>query len=417
MAQNADPNVRAALAARADLSPELLYFLAEDNAPEVRRAIAENHATPELAQVILAKDADEEVRTNLAERVALVAPGLTADEKDRVRKASYETLEILARDQMTRVREILSETLKDVADAPPEVIRTLAFDEELVVAGPVLEFSPVLTDEDLLEIIASGPMQGGVGAIARRDSVSEVVSDAVAETDDIEAIADLLSNDSAQIREETLDNLIDRAPEHDLWHAPLAKRPKISAGAASRMAQFMADNLLEVLSERQDLDAETLEAVKSVVHSRIDGETEGQDKGPLVFEDADYAQASMDYLKQDPPIAVTQRLLQAGKLDFNVITKALQASDYAFVLAAIVVLSDQSVPVVKRMLSSLEAKGVAALCWKSGFSANLSVQIQQRMARIPPTEVLGPKEANRYPLTDDEMTWQLEYYNKLVGRT
>ena len=36
---------------------------------------------------------------------------------------TYEALEILARDQVTRVRQILSEALKDVANAPPEVIR------------------------------------------------------------------------------------------------------------------------------------------------------------------------------------------------------------------------------------------------------------------------------------------------------
>jgi uncharacterized protein (DUF2336 family) len=63
---------------------------------------------------------------------------------------AYEALDALARDQVIRVRRILSEALKDVADAPPEVIRRLASDVELVVSGPVLQYSPVLTEEDLL---------------------------------------------------------------------------------------------------------------------------------------------------------------------------------------------------------------------------------------------------------------------------
>ena len=103
-----------------------------------------------------------------------------------------------------------------------------------------------------------------MGAIARRSLVNESVADALADTDDDEAIADLLSNPSAQLREETLDGLIDRAESVELWHAPLAGRPNLPRGAAVRLANFLADNLIDVLKQRQDLDAETLEAVKSV---------------------------------------------------------------------------------------------------------------------------------------------------------
>jgi len=49
-----------------------------------------------------------------------LAPGLTADEQDKMRKMAYEALDALARDQVIRVRRILSEALKNVADAPPE---------------------------------------------------------------------------------------------------------------------------------------------------------------------------------------------------------------------------------------------------------------------------------------------------------
>ena len=42
LAQSDDPAVRAALAERKDLSPELLYFLAEDVSVDVRRAVAVN---------------------------------------------------------------------------------------------------------------------------------------------------------------------------------------------------------------------------------------------------------------------------------------------------------------------------------------------------------------------------------------
>ena len=403
LARHGDAEARNVLAARKDIEPEILVFLAGDSSADVRRTIAANQATPRQADLVLAKDADEEVRTGLAEKIAKVAPGLTASEKDQVRKAAHETLEVLARDQLTRVRQILAEALKDVADAPPEIIKGLALDEELVVSGPVLEFSPVLTDDDLLEIIEKGPAKGGLGTIARRSRVTENVADALADTDDDEAIADLLSNPSAQLREETLDNLINRAESVDLWHAPLAGRPSLPKGAAVRLANFLADNLLDVLKQRQDLDAETLEAVKSVVHRRL-GDDAQEGNG-----------VDQDFLLSEAPIGVAERLYKAGRLDLKVIDRALNANDYGFVLAALVVRADQPESVVKEIVATHSVKGIVALAWKAKLSMKLSVLMQQRMARIAPTEVLKPAEGNDFPLDDEDMNWQLEFFRNRSG--
>ena len=186
--------------------------MAEDSDAGVRLAVANNLSAPRKADVLLAKDDDVSVRGDLAGKISRLAPGLSADEQDKARSVTYETLEMLAHDQITKVRVILSEALKDIADAPPDVIKTLAMDTEIEVSGPVLEFSPTLSDDDLLQIIEHGPAAGGLNAISRREDVSETVSDDIIGIEDFNAIADLLSNDSAQIREDTLDDLIERAP-------------------------------------------------------------------------------------------------------------------------------------------------------------------------------------------------------------
>ena len=169
---------------------------------------------------------------DLAAKIARVAPDLSAAEQNKARDATYEALELLAEDQITKVRKILSEALKDIANAPPDVIKTLALDTEIEVSGPVLEFSPVLTDDDLIQIIEAGPAKGGLNAISKRTQVSEGISDAIVHTDNIEAIADLLSNDSAQIREATLDDLIENAPDVGLWHAPPSTASTTRCGGA-----------------------------------------------------------------------------------------------------------------------------------------------------------------------------------------
>ncbi len=405
MARHEDSNVRLALAARRDVSPEILYFLAEDSSPEVRKAIAANNAAPRHADLVLANDADNEVRSDLAGKIAKLAPGLSSMEQSKLQKMTGEALEILTRDQATRVRQILSETLKDVANAPPDVIKKLALDAEAVVASPVLEFSPVLTDEDLVEIIETGPAKGGLGAISRRSNVNEGVSDAIAATDDIEAIADLLANDSAQIREETLDNLIERAPEIDLWHAPLVSRPKLSEGAAARMAQFLADNLLESLKQRDDLDKETLEAVKEVAKHRLAGKDA----------DAGANDPNLDFSDFNSLIPMAERLQQTGKLDDKIISKALQASDNDFVLAAMSVRSGIPSDVVRKIFSERSAKGVVALSWKANLPMKLAFNLQHRIARIMPNEVIPPQEGDIYPLSKDDMMWQIEFFSDLVS--
>ena len=407
LARHDDPRVRQALAARVDLKPEILYYLAEDSSAEVRKTVARNKAAPRQTDILLAKDNDAGVRGGLAAKIARVAPELTADEQDKARNATYEALQLLARDQITKVRQVLAEALKDVAGAPPEVIKMLAMDAALEVCGPILEFSPVLTDQDLIEIIAATPVAGGLNAISKRANVSENVADAIVGANDSSAIADLLANDSAQIREATLDDLIDRAPDVKLWHAPLVSRKKLPEGAASRLAHFLADNLLVTLQQRADLDADTLSAVKAVVQQRLGGE---EIKIPI--KDVDAAQ---DFLSIEPPVDMVRRMFENNKLDTNVIIKALNAGDHSFVFAALIVRSHLDPIVARRIFIEKSAKGIMALTWKAGLPGRIATQLQQRMGRIAPSDVVKAM-GDAYPLKDDEMDWQIEFFVDLCSK-
>ena len=398
LARHEDPEVRKELAARSDVNPEILYFLAEDSSAEVRRIVAGNTLAPRQTHSLLARDESAEVRTGLAEKLSLLAPDLSDDDRDKIRQSTHEALDILARDQISVVRQILSETLKDVTSVPLDVIKRLAMDSEIAVAGPVLEFSPVLTDEDLIEIVNSGPARGGVNAVSLRKGVSEVLADAIVATDDISAIADLLGNDTAQIREQTLDDLIDRADNVELWHAPLVNRPSLPSGAASRIARFVADDLLDQLTERDDLDEETLEAVKSMVHHRLAANPKGG------------GGHTTDAPEIESPTAVAERLLAAGRLDAKVLSKALQSGDKALILASLAVLTGLLLTDVNQVFASRSAKAIVSLVWKAGLPMQLAVQVQQRLAGIAPGEIIEPGQKGDYPFTDDEMNWQISSY-------
>ena len=406
LARHKDPAVRRILAARPDLRPEILYYLAEDPHPDVRRQIAANQATPIQADLRLAADIDPSVRGDLAAKIARLAPGLSADEQDRLRNMTYEALSLLARDQITRVRQILAEALKDVANAPPDLIRALAHDSEVEVSSPVLQFSPVLTDEDLLEIIHSSPMSGKLSAISKRQIVPANVADAIARTDDIDAIAVLLANPSAQIREETLDMLLERAPDHEDWHGPMVRRPQLSARAATRLARFVAESLLLVLQERPDLDPETKAAVAAVVRRRV--EEVGSDM-------ADFHRGSMVVVPQtevgEGPMDVAARLYKAGQLEETAVMSAIASGDEDFVAAALATRANLSFALAQKIISTRSAKGMTALVWRGRLSMAVAVLAQIRMGKIAPSDVIRPKAGSQaFPLTAEEMNWQIEFF-------
>ncbi len=405
LARHEDTKVRRELAARNDVKPELLYFLAEDPSPEVRLSVASNETTPSQADLLLARDENQDVRSSLAEKIARIAPGLTADEQDKVRRMTYEALEILAQDQVTRVRQILSEALKDVAGAPPELIRRLAKDVELVVAGPVLQFSPVLTDEDLIEIIGSDPIHGALAAISNRSEVSEDISDALIAANESDVIAALLSNPSAQIREETLDSILDRATDEEQWHAPLVKRPVLPSGAAARLARFVTENLLTLLIERKDLDSSTASAVRLVVERRLkEGGSGPEEAAPKNKKRKDPPPGQ----KKESPLSMAKALKKEGKLDEACVSQALKKGDKDLVIAALSVLAKVKLKTVKKIVSAHSAKGLVSLSWKAGLSMDFALSLQQKLAHIQPAELLKGA-GDRYPLTEEEMNWQLEF--------
>lgn len=409
LARDADPEIRRAIASRGDIKPEILYFLAEDPHPAVRRAIAANQAAPRQADLLLVRDADHAVRGDLAAKIARLAPGLSDDEQDRVRRMTYEALDLLAHDQITRVRQILSETLKDLADAPPELIKRLARDVELAVAGPVLEFSPALTDDDLLEIIQDSPAQGSLSAISRRTNVAEKISDAIADSGDVDAIAVLLGNPMAQIREETLDRLIDQAPSRAAWHEPLVRRPRLPKGAAARLARFVADRLVTILEKREDLDPTTLAAVKAEVSRRV-AQVPDAEPAPASTPSPAATPAEDSATDLEKALAEAKRLKDVGELDPKAVGKAINTGNKEFVIAALSVLGDLPPDIVRRIIGTQSTKGMMAVAWKAGLQPALGVDLQIKLARIPPGSALKAKPDGGFPMTDDEMHWQIELF-------
>jgi hypothetical protein len=103
-------DARMFLASRADVEPEILYYLAGDETADVRRLVAANPSTPQQANKMLAGDSDEDVRCALAMKIGSQVTDPNAVLTPRAHALAIEVVERLANDKCERVREALALT-------------------------------------------------------------------------------------------------------------------------------------------------------------------------------------------------------------------------------------------------------------------------------------------------------------------
>ena len=393
--ENGDGEERRNLAMQEDIEPEILYFLANDKDPLVRREIADNDGTPVQADMILSKDPDEEVRKEVAHKLGRLLPDISFDQQDKLSKMALDILDTLARDQMREVRAIVSDEIKHARNVPKNVVRRLAEDAESVVSAPVLEYSPLLSDKDLLEIVALGIESGAMTSIAKRTELPQEVVDAIIESGDENAIPALLENKSAKISDKTIDMIAVEAEGHEEWHPPLVDRGNLPVRTVRRIASFVSAALFERLIANNDVEDKAVAEMRMEVRKRINS-------NELLDTETDTA--------REKAMERAEKLFKQGKLTEDLVKKAIDVNDSHFTCYAISHMSGLSSEVVTKMLSSGSGKAVTSLCWKAGMTMRIAVQLQRKVAKVRPKSLLQARGGTEYPLTDDDMKWQIEFY-------
>ena len=123
-------------------------------------------------------------------------------------------------------RIYLADELKSVDNAPRAVIRRLASDESIAVAGPVLTHSTCLDDEFLVESVHQRS-QDHLLAIARRDVVGPRVTDVLAERGNQAVVLALVQNNGAEFSERGCALIVERAQDNVQLARVLWNRPDI----------------------------------------------------------------------------------------------------------------------------------------------------------------------------------------------
>jgi uncharacterized protein (DUF2336 family) len=379
----AEPVDRVRRAARLDCSTAALRELARDPEIIVRATVALNLSCDSDVDTILAADQDERVRALLGGRIARLLPDLDAERQSDAARHIHATLTVLATDQATQVRAAIADEIATMDAAPRALVLHLARDITGEVSDQIVRLSPVLRDTDLLALLDTPASPHTAESIASRKKLSSVVADAIVQQADAPTIRALLSNQSACIRESTLDALIGRAPNHIDWHAPLVRRPSLSAHAVRALSGFIASDLLRILATRVDLDPSKLE----IVRQRL---------------------AAMSTDGDDALIAKVRQLQAESRLNEASLQEAIESGDSRMLLALLAVSSGVTLHMIDRLLELRSAKALVSLVWTSGFSMALAVNIQRTLCQFGPDTIIHPTSSGGFPLSKDEMGWQIE---------
>ncbi len=145
----------------------------------------------------LIKATDEDERAAAAHKLCRSIDRVDLTDEDR--EAAQKILRVLANDAAELVRRAMAVTLKSSDLLPRDVARQLAADVDSI-ALPIIGFSPVFSDEDLIEIVRAGSAVRQV-AIAARPEVSRDVAEVLSADGCEQAVRTLASNDNADLSE------------------------------------------------------------------------------------------------------------------------------------------------------------------------------------------------------------------------
>jgi len=170
----------------------------------------------------------------------------------------------LADEIETVARAQLSDRLARIEYAPASVIRKLAFDDEIEVAGPVLRESERLDDDALIEN-ASTKSQDHLLAIAARRTLSEAVTDVLASRGNRDVAHAVARNEGARFSGAGFLHMVKRAENDSILAENLGLRRDIPRHLFQQLIAKASDDAKKrIAGERPEMLQEIQSSVANV---------------------------------------------------------------------------------------------------------------------------------------------------------
>ncbi|MBC8338104.1 MAG: DUF2336 domain-containing protein [Rhodospirillales bacterium] len=280
-----------------------------------------------------------------AETAAKIANGFSAGAlSDTERKLAEEIFHVMVKDAEVRVREALAQNLKENPNIPHDVAVSLARDVAQV-ALPVLQFSEVLTDDDLIAIVNSQSPEKQV-AIAKRSSVSEDVADALVETGNEEAVTSLVANEGADISERSMMKVVDTLGDRESIQDAMVHRGKLPVTVSERLVTLVSEKFAADLIGREDLP-------DNVVTD-------------LILQTRERAVITLSTNSEEGDVErLVKQLHENGRLTPSILLRGLCMGDMMFFEAGIAELAGVSLMNARQLIYDSGTLGLRTLCRKA----------------------------------------------------
>jgi uncharacterized protein (DUF2336 family) len=264
----------------------------------------------------------------------------------------------------------MSMQLAPVAQAPPSVVRRLARHDEIAIAGPVLMESARLSTEDLVEL-AETKSEPHLLAISGRWWLQEVVTDVLLARRYPTVSRRIISNPGARVSAAGFAIVVAQA-ESD---PELAVETGIRVDLPSELRRRLLSNATEVVRSR--LLSRAPPHVFEEIRSAIVAVSAGVDREMSRIRDFTTAKRFVGLLKD------------TGELNEATLFGFAKQRKYEETVAALAVLSQSTIEVIRPLMQSLRGDGVLIPCKVAGLGwETVHAVLESRFA----TGSMGPYE-------------------------
>jgi uncharacterized protein (DUF2336 family) len=197
---------------------------------------------------------------------SLARAWLISDLSEDDRAAAEGALLMLLDDASPLVRQAMAEVFSRSAEAPAAIVQALALDQASV-ALPVLEYSPLLIDADLVDIVATGDCAMQC-AIARRTHLPASVCAAIAEVGTPSAALELIENAHADLAPFSWERIVERHGHLAAIRESMLVLEDLPAATRAALVAKLSETLAQFVVARNWLSADRADRIASEARER-----------------------------------------------------------------------------------------------------------------------------------------------------
>jgi uncharacterized protein (DUF2336 family) len=246
--------------------------------------------------------------------------------------------------------EELSRRLAPINQAPSDVVRRLARNDDIAVAAPILTQSTRLTDSDLIEIANTKP-QGHLLAISGRSQIGAPVTDVLLHRGDRDVFHKLAGNSGASFSENGFATLV----KHSERDEQLAEKVGLRLDLPLRLFR--------------ELLLRATEAVRSRLMALAGPDSREQIQRVLaaIAEDAQHEAGFQNQHDYAAAQAHALAMRAAGELDEAAIFEFAKTGHYADLVAALALLCGSPLPLIESLLQNGSREAILVPCKATGL--------------------------------------------------